>query len=188
MQSLPFHAGSSRSSQVAGFLPPTSLFRRSVFQTNPMMPVYQPVQNPFGSLNSGLSTAALGDTYFSSSPSLPSGSWNSLDPPMKMSAFGDAFSARIRVCRSPAAASGNRSMFDPGYAALNAALNWLFVVSFSAEYTVMLPVGFAAAAVVAAACVPAGADVAAPVPPPPHAASAAAEAPSPMTFRNARRS
>src|SRR5437762_106783 len=65
---------------------------------------------------------------------------------MKMSAFGDAFSAVMRVCRSPAAASGSRSIVVPGYAALNASPNWLFVVSFSAEYTVMLPVGLTAAA------------------------------------------
>src|SRR5438270_240681 len=60
---------------------------------------------------------------------------------MKMSAFGLAFSAVMRVWRSPAAASGSRSMFDPGYAALNAAPNWLFVVSFSAEYTTIVPAG-----------------------------------------------
>src|SRR5438270_526469 len=103
--------------------------------------------------------------------------------------YAIAFAAVMRVCRSPAAASGSRSIVVPGYAALNASPNWLFVVSFSAEYTVMLPVGLAAAAVVAAAFVAAAADVAAVVPaPPPHAASAAADAPSPMTFRNARRS
>ena len=114
---------------------------------------------------------------------MPSGSWNSLDPPMKMSAFGDAFSAVIRVCRSPAAASGSRSIVVPGYAALNASPNWSFVVSLSAEYTVMLPVGFAAVVFTAA-------DDATAVPPapPPHAASAAADAPSPMTLRNLRRS
>ena len=42
---------------------------------------------------------------------------------MKMSAFGLAFSAVIRVCSSPAAASGSRSMLTPGYAVLNAAKN-----------------------------------------------------------------
>src|SRR5439155_27020782 len=107
---------------------------------------------------------------------------------MKMSAFGDAFSAVIRVWRSPAAASGGRSTVVPGYAVLNASVNALFVVSLSAVYTTMLPVGFTAAAVVAAACVPAGADVVAVPAPPPHAASAAADAPRPMTLRNARRS
>ena len=60
--SLPFHAGSSRSSHVAGSLPPTSLVSRSVLAMNPKMPVYQPVQNPAASLNSGFSDAAFGET------------------------------------------------------------------------------------------------------------------------------
>src|SRR5438270_5321837 len=99
---------------------------------------------------------------------------------MKMSAFGLAFSAVMRVWRSPAAASGSRSMLEPGYAALKAALNWLFVVSFSAEYTVIVPVGFAAAAAVVAAA-PVADGATAVEPPPPHAASAAAPAPRPMS-------
>ena len=37
------------------------------------------------------------------SPSVASGSWNSTDPPMKTSAFGAAFSARMRVASVPAA-------------------------------------------------------------------------------------
>jgi hypothetical protein len=52
---------------------------------------------------------------------------------MKMSALGLAFSARMRVWSSPAAASGSRSTSMPGTAVLNAATNWLFVDSLSAE-------------------------------------------------------
>src|SRR2546422_6994880 len=100
--SLPFHAGSRRSSQLIGFLPPTSLFSRSVFETKPKMPVYQPVQLPFASLNSALRAAAFGERYASRRPCLPSGSWNSLEPPTKISAFGLAFSAVMRVWSSPA--------------------------------------------------------------------------------------
>src|SRR2546421_12411654 len=46
-----FQAGSSRSSHVAGFFPPMSLFKRLVFEMKPKIPVYQPVQRPDDSLN-----------------------------------------------------------------------------------------------------------------------------------------
>ena len=70
---------------------------------------------------------------------------------MKMSAFGLAFSARMRVWSSPAAASGSRSTSTPVTAALNAFTNSLFVDSFSAEYTEMRPDGLAVALAAAAA-------------------------------------
>src|SRR5258708_6348132 len=59
--SLPFHAGSSRSSHVAGSLPPTSLVRRSVLAMKPKMPVYQPGQKPPSSLNSGCARAGCAE-------------------------------------------------------------------------------------------------------------------------------
>src|SRR5436853_3181430 len=105
-------------------------------------------------------------------PALPGGSWNSLGPPMKMSAFGLAFSVSMRVCNSPAAASGRTLILTFGYATLNALKKSLFVVSFSAEYTESVPVtgAFEAAAVaVAAAALALAAGVAAP----PQAATAA---------------
>src|ERR1700716_3924597 len=71
MTSLPFHAGSSRSSHVAGFLPPTSFARRSLLEMKPKMPVYQPVQRPVASLNFASMSLAFGAMYASSRPSLP---------------------------------------------------------------------------------------------------------------------
>src|SRR5437763_16810934 len=65
---------------------------------------------------------------------------------MKMSALGEAFSVVMRVCSSPAAASGKISTSTPGLAFLNASTNALFVDSFSAEYTLRRPVALAAAA------------------------------------------
>ena len=63
------------------------------------------------------------------------------------------------------------------------------MVSFSAEYTVMLPDGFATVGAAVAATVAAAVVATAVVPaPPPHAASAAAAEPSPIAFRTARRS
>src|SRR5438105_13382935 len=96
---------------------------------------------------------AFGGLYCSRTPALPGGSWNSLEPPMKMSDFGLAFSASMRVWSSPAAASGRTLILTFGYATLNALKKSLFVVSFSAEYTESVPVtgGFEAAAVAAAA-------------------------------------
>jgi hypothetical protein len=69
---------------------------------------------------------------------------------------------------------------------LNSAKNWLFVDSFRAEYTEMVPVTGAAvaAAVAVAAEVAAGVELAAGVAPP-HAATAAV---APASFRNVRRS
>ena len=52
---------------------------------------------------------------------------------MKTSAFGESFSVRMRVCSSPAAASGSSSTSTPGVTALNASTKALFVDSFSAE-------------------------------------------------------
>ncbi|OLC12478.1 MAG: hypothetical protein AUH44_00455 [Chloroflexi bacterium 13_1_40CM_68_15] len=63
---------------------------------------------------------------------MPSGSWNSLEPPTKMSACGLFFSAVIFVWRSPAAASGSALTSTP-VALVNAAKSWLFVDSLSAE-------------------------------------------------------
>jgi hypothetical protein len=103
---------------------------------------------------------------------------------MKMSAFGLAFSAVIRVCSSPAAARGSRSMLTPGYAVLNAAKNWSFVDWFNAEYTEIVPVTGAAvgaAVAVATAVVAVGEGVAAPP-------QAAATVTTPSPLRNVRRS
>src|SRR5882724_2023330 len=58
---------------------------------------------------------------------------------MKMSALGEAFSVRIRVCSSPAAASGNSSTSMPGTAFLKASMKALLVDSLRAEYTEILP-------------------------------------------------
>jgi hypothetical protein len=52
---------------------------------------------------------------------------------MKTSAFGESFSARMRVWSSPAAASGSTAVSMPGIAALNASVKALLVDSFSAE-------------------------------------------------------
>jgi hypothetical protein len=52
---------------------------------------------------------------------------------MKMSAFGLAASVLMRVCSSPAAASGRMFTVTFGNAFLNAPKNSLFVDSFSAE-------------------------------------------------------
>src|SRR4051812_35612100 len=151
----------------------------------PKMPVYQPVQRPEASLNWAAMSLAFGATYASSRPSLPSGSWNSLDPPMKMSAFGLAFSVRMRVWSSPAAASGRTFTVTFGYAFLNASKNWLLVVSFSAEYTEIVPVTGAAVGAVLALAVPAALGLGLAVAAPPHAATAAV---TPASFRNVRRS
>src|SRR6266852_2853127 len=70
---------------------------------------------------------------------------------MKMSALGEAFSVVMRVCNSPAAASGKTSTSTPGFAFLKASTNALLVDSFSAEYTLSRPVGFAAAGAVVGA-------------------------------------
>src|SRR5688572_8696851 len=100
---------------------------------------------------------------------------------MKTSAFGLAFSARMRVCSSPAAASGSRSTSTPVTAALNAFTNSLFVDSLSAEYTEIRPLGFG---VVLAAALPATVGVGdAAVGAPPHAAAAAV---TPTPARNVR--
>ena len=96
------------------------------------MPVYQPVQFPFASLNSAFRFFAFGEMYGTRRPCLPSGSWNSLDPPTKMSAWGLFFSAVMRVWRSPAAASGRTSTCTP-VAVVKALNSSLFVDSFSAE-------------------------------------------------------
>src|SRR5581483_2840944 len=98
MSSLPDRLESSRSSQVGGFaLPDISLSQRSLLITSPKMPTYQPVQLPSGSFRLASTAAAFGELYGSSSPSFPRGSWNSLDPPMKISALGEFFSVRMRV-------------------------------------------------------------------------------------------
>src|SRR5436305_743247 len=94
---------------------------------------------------------AFGELYCSRSPSLPSGSWNSLEPPMKMSDFGLAFSVVMRVWSSPAAASGRTFTVTPGYTFLNAAQKSLFVDSLSAEYTFSAPVTALAVAAAEAA-------------------------------------
>src|SRR5512142_1380890 len=129
---------------------------------------------------------ALGELYCSRSPSLPRGSWNSLEPPLKMSALGLAFSVSMRVWSSPAAASGRTFTLTLGYATLNALKNSLFVDSLSAEYTESVPVTgafVAAAAEVAAAALDAAGDAVAA--PPPHAAIAAV---APAILRNVLRS
>src|SRR5688572_21548867 len=95
---------------------------------------------------------------------------------MKMSAFGLAFSARMRVWSSPAAASGSRSTSTPVTAALKAFTNSLLVDSLSAEYTEMRPVGLADAAAVAPPATVGAGEAAGGAPP--HAA-AAAEIPTP---------
>src|SRR5688572_21334765 len=100
---------------------------------------------------------------------------------MKMSAFGLAFSARIRVWSSPAAASGSRSTSTPVTAALNAFTNSLFVDSLSAEYTEMRPDGLAVALAAALPATVAVGEAAGGAPP--HAA-ATAETPTPA--RNVR--
>src|SRR5437764_15040426 len=93
---LPFQAGSNRSSQVAGFFAPAiSLPKRSVLKMKPKMPTYQPVHRPVGSLKLASTLAAFGDLYASVKPCLPSGSWNSLEPPTKMSDFAEFFSVGI---------------------------------------------------------------------------------------------
>src|SRR5688572_25203096 len=179
--SLPLYFASSRSSQDVGFAPPISPLKRLVLVMMPKIPKYQPVQLFAGSFDCAATAVAFGETYVSSKPSLPSPSWNDESPPMKMSAFGLAFSARIRVCSSPAAASGSRSTSTPVTAALNAFTNSLFVDSLSAEYTEMRPDGFGDAD---AATVPATVGVGdAAVGAPPHAAAAAV---IPTPARNVR--
>src|SRR5215813_5736093 len=103
------------------------------------MPRYQPVYMPLGSLYIGSTLAALGDLYGSNSPSVPSGLWNSLEPPIKISPLGESFSVRMRVCSSPAAANGSSSTLMPGTDFLNASTKALLVDSFKAEYTEILP-------------------------------------------------
>src|SRR5215813_2366665 len=103
------------------------------------MPRYQPVHMPSGSLYVGSTLAALGDLYGSNSPSVPSGLWNSLEPPINTSPLGESFSVRMRVCSSPAAANGSNSTLIPGTDCLNAATKALLVDSFKAEYTEMVP-------------------------------------------------
>jgi hypothetical protein len=83
--------------------------------------------------------ATLGDLYGSNSPSVPSGLWNSLESPINTSALGEAFAVRIRVCSSPAAASGSSSTLRLGTDFLNASPKALLVDSFKAEYTVIFP-------------------------------------------------
>jgi hypothetical protein len=57
--SLPFQAGSRRSSQLAGFLLPTSPMR-VLFEMKAKMPVYQPVHSPVASLNFASMSFAFG--------------------------------------------------------------------------------------------------------------------------------
>src|SRR5215475_8390977 len=58
---------------------------------------------------------------------------------MKISALGEAFSVRIRVCNSPAAANGSSSTSIPETAFLKASIKALLVDSLRAEYTEILP-------------------------------------------------
>ena len=109
----------------------------------PNTPVYQPVQCPVASLKRGSINSAAAERYGSSTPSAPSGSWNSLEPPMNTSARGVAASARSFVWRAPAEPL-NRLTVTPGYAAANAAKNFALVDSFRAEYTERVPVTGAA--------------------------------------------
>src|SRR4051794_16692252 len=65
---------------------------------------------------------------------------------MKMSALGEAFSVVMRVCNSPAAASGRISTSMPGTDFLKASTKAVLVDSLSAEYTLTLPEALTAAA------------------------------------------
>ena len=69
------------------------------------VPMNQPCQLLAGLTNAGaiFASSTIGDRYGRTSPSVARGSWNSTEPPMNTSAFGAAFSERMRVARVPAA-------------------------------------------------------------------------------------